>query len=269
RGTARQRHRDHDPLLLSARELVWVVLDPARWQPDLLEERPGANRGLLLGGHAVDADRLFDLHADLLDGVERVQRALEDDRGTGPSRGAEFARRQRQHVLAVEQHRALDLGRAGVQPQDRARDRGLTAPGFAREPEHLALLDREVHTPHGRDVAAPRAIGDPQVLDLQDAHRSRIRGLMISSIAKPTIVKPSTTSTMLRLGPISHHHACNDNAPAWNAYSINVPQDFDNGLPSPRNDSADSDKIAIAIVRIVFAKMTGIRLGSTWRITTW
>ena len=40
------------------------------------------------------------------------------------------------------------------------------------------------------------------------------------------------------------------------------------GRPSPRNESCDSDRIAIAIVRIVFAKITGIRFGSDVLATT-
>ena len=54
----------------------------------------------------------------------------------------------------------------------------------------------------------------------------------------------------------------------WTGASIIVPHDLDFGSPSPRKDSCDSDRIAIAIVRIVFAKITGIRFGVMCLITT-
>ena len=94
-------------------------------------------------------------------------------------------------------------------------------------------------------------------------------GISSSSIAKPTIVKPRTTSTIDRLGAISHHHACSVSAPWLNASSMSVPHDCDFGSPRPRKDSCDSDRIAIAMVRIVFAKMIGIRFGVMCLITTW
>ena len=214
RRAARERHGDHHALLLTAGKLVRVVLDAARRQAHLFEQRAGAHDGLLLGGHAVHRDRLGDLIADPLHRVERVQRPLEHDRGSRPPDGAQLARCQRQDVLAVELELALDLRLLGMQPQDRAGDRRLAAAGFAGQTEHLALLDREVHAANRRDVAALGLVGDAQVFDGQDAHRSRILGLRISSIANPTIVNASTTSTMHRLGAISHHQACSESAPA-------------------------------------------------------
>ena len=73
---------------------------------------------------------------------------------------------------------------------------------------------------------------------------------------------------MQMLGAISHHQACRVRAPAWNASSIIVPHDLDCGSPRPRKESCDSDRIAIAIVKIVFAKITGIRFGVMCLITT-
>ncbi len=54
----------------------------------------------------VHQDRLFDLAADALHRVERVQRALEHDRRARPAHGAQPARPHLVDVLAVEQHLA-------------------------------------------------------------------------------------------------------------------------------------------------------------------
>ena len=64
RRAARERHRDHHALLLTARQLVRVVVDPARRQAHLLQQRADADLRLLLARLAVDHDRLGDLIAD-------------------------------------------------------------------------------------------------------------------------------------------------------------------------------------------------------------
>ena len=51
---AGERHRDHDALLLPARELVRVVVEPPRRQADLLEQRADAHQRLPLAGLLVD-----------------------------------------------------------------------------------------------------------------------------------------------------------------------------------------------------------------------
>ena len=102
RRVARERHRDHHPLLLAPRELVRVVVQAAGGQPDLLEELAGADARLPFGGLAVHDDRLGDLVADPLHRVQRVHGALEDDRRLGPADRAEAAGLHPEHVLAVQ-----------------------------------------------------------------------------------------------------------------------------------------------------------------------
>jgi len=85
-----QHHRagDQHALTLAAGELVRVVGRAPLGKADQLEQLadPGARRS---GAPVlrVQLDRLADLAADL-HGVERVQRALEDDRHAGPAHGA-------------------------------------------------------------------------------------------------------------------------------------------------------------------------------------
>ena len=48
-----------------------------------------------------------------------------------------------------------------------------------------------------------------------------------------------------------------------------APQDTSVGLPSPRNVSVVSDRIAPATVNVLETRINGATLGNTWRITIW
>ena len=60
---------------------------------------------------------------------------------------------------------------------------------------------------------------------------------------------------------MKYHHAPDETAPELLALSSSVPQDGWVRSPSPRNDSVDSDRIAIAMISIVLAKISGSTLG--------
>ena len=116
RGIAGERHRDHHPLPLAARELVRVVVGPARGQSDLLEQLADPRASGAAGLRRVQVDCLRDLLADLLHRVERVQRALEHDRELAPAhraaagRGSSCTRLRRR--AAPDPRRASPAGRS-------------------------------------------------------------------------------------------------------------------------------------------------------------
>ena len=229
-------------------------------RPDLLEERADADGGLLRVGLPVHADRLGDLVADLLDRVQRVQRALEDDRRTGPSDRSETPGLQRQDVLAVEHELALDLRLGGVQPQDRAGDRRLAAPGFAGQPDHLALARSRTVTPRTAGTSPPFVrVGDAQVVDARTAHRSLSFGLRISSMANPIIVNAEDDEHDRRRRAASiHHQYPARRRPASNASSMIVaPRDVTVGSPSPEERQRGLRQDRDRDVRTVFAKIDG------------
>src|SRR3954447_15471468 len=66
---------------------------------------------------------------------------------------------------------------------------------------------------------------------------------------------------MQRPGGITYHHAPALGAPVSNAFSSIVPHEIRVGSPSPRNESAASDRIATATINTVLAKISGRVLG--------
>ena len=62
-------------------------------------------------------------------------------------------------------------------------------------------------------------------------------------------------------GGTTYHHAPALGAPESNAFSSIVPHEMRVGSPSPRNDSAASDRIATATISTVLAKISGSVFG--------
>ena len=83
----------------------------------------------------------------LVHGVERVHRALEDDRRPGPTHGAQTSPRHLGDVLAAERHRSLDACGLGQQPQHRHRQRRLAAAGLAGQADRARRASTSSVTP--------------------------------------------------------------------------------------------------------------------------
>ena len=77
-----QSHRDHRSLTHTARVLVWIVSEPLLRPRDAdgLQHVDGSLLGLLLGHLLVALDRLDDLIAHPVEGMETGERVLEDHR---------------------------------------------------------------------------------------------------------------------------------------------------------------------------------------------
>src|SRR5207247_770040 len=147
-------------------------------QSDLLDEGAGADASFLLARLSMDEDRLHDLLTDPTNGIHRMHRPLEHDRGRRPAHRPELGGDEIQDVYPPDLDRARDLRLRREQAQDGSRDRRLATPGLTGETEHLATVDLEIDPANGRDPTARRDVFDPQVLDRQDRHRSRSLGLM-------------------------------------------------------------------------------------------
>ena len=174
-GPAGQRHRDHDALPLAAGELVGVGPGALARQPDLLEQLTDARLDRLRRQvRLVEPDGFGDLGPDALDGVERVQRALEDHRRPGPAQRAQRAPLHRLHVLALEEDATGDAGARRLQPQDRRGQGGLAAARLPRDADHLAGGHRQRDTADGGYVATRGPVGDRDVVEAAGAAVSSI-----------------------------------------------------------------------------------------------
>ena len=175
-----QRHRDHDPLLHAARELVRVAAHHARRVCDLHANECGLTPlARLLRGHAENGERLGDLRPDLQGRVQGRSRVLVDHRDRPRVVLAECAAAESEHVLACYRDRAA--GDAAVPwevPHDPERRRRLPAAGLAHEPVRAPAPDRERDAPENGAVDPADAVDEIEVGDLERrsrgvcAHRS-------------------------------------------------------------------------------------------------
>ena len=137
-------------------------------------------------------DRILELRPDRQDWVERVHRALHDERVIAP---ADFAQRlliHREQIATLEPHAAADhLRRRAEETRDGEEQGGLAAARFAHDADEFAGGDLERDLVHGPDRAAVGRIFHAQVADLEQwlgrDHRrrrtGRRAGLVISSNA--------------------------------------------------------------------------------------
>ncbi len=167
-----ERDRDRRPLPHPAGELVREALATVARDADRLEQLRHAGPRHAAGRAVVDLERLDDLRTDRLHGVERVHRALEDDREVGPAVGADRLLAAGQDVGAVQEHAAGDRCARRQQAEQTEHRRGLAAAGLPDEAEPLPLVQRKAHPLDGVQLAAVAEVEpDVQILELeQRAH---------------------------------------------------------------------------------------------------
>src|SRR5262249_16024645 len=188
-----------------ARELVRVVVEaPARiWDADHPEVLDRALLRLRLRGVLVRLDRLHQLLADLVEGVQRRQRVLEDYRHVVAAPVPKVLVRCLDQVLAVEARRAADARvlRAAQAHDGEHRD-ALARPGLAHDAEHLAVVDRVRNTVDGLDEAVLGLEVHLEVVDLEKwAHEYRTRGSMKAYAMSTTSLTRTMKKATRRPGP--------------------------------------------------------------------
>ena len=166
-GFARQRDRNRHPLPHPAGELMRILRQPllGRGNTDRGEQFDAA---LLRGGHVkleMLLQRLDQLGADREHRIERRHRVLEHDRQRPPAQPAELLRRKLQQILPIEYHAAGEFCLLRQQLQDRPRQHGLAATGFADDAERPPGADGKVDTIHRAQIAARRRQLDGDILD--------------------------------------------------------------------------------------------------------
>ena len=171
-------HRDHDPLPLSAGELVRIGAEPVLGvaNTDQAQQFERARARRRRRHVLVDQQYLGDLLIERVQRVQRGHRLLEDHRDPVAAHLPQPRRRRPDHLLAVEADAALRRvrgGRVGEQLQDGQRRDRLARAAFADQGQRLAAVQCERDTLDGLDRvgAAPAAERDAQVVDFEQAHR--------------------------------------------------------------------------------------------------
>ncbi len=154
-GAAGQGDGDDHPLAHAAGELLGVLLEaPLRLgDADRAQQGDGGLLALGLGVVEVLLDRLGDLVADALHGVQRGHRVLEHHGHLRAPDLAEHVGVGVEHLAAVEAHAAGAAGVGGDEAHDRAGQDRLARAGLAHDAEGPAPLEGEVDVLDGADGA--------------------------------------------------------------------------------------------------------------------
>jgi len=121
----------------------------------------------------VRAQRLDEVRPDLLHGVERTHRPLEDHGNLLPAEFPEIVLREvrdrnRLTVLGVVHHLARDDTRFRDRVEHRRREHRLPGSGFADDPDHLAAVDVEIHLVEYPRLPAFHVVVDGRVPQFDD-----------------------------------------------------------------------------------------------------
>jgi hypothetical protein len=167
---------------------------------DLPQKLDSARPGSALVDVLVRLDRLDDLLADPVDGIERGHRVLEDHPELVAAKVLHVAVRDVQQVRALVEHLALKASvHAACQPHERHRGDALARARLAHDPEHLAAfeLQREpVDRAHGAVLGCEP---DFEVVDLEQAFGHQLRRILGSRYAYAT--STSVEKTTMNVAP--------------------------------------------------------------------
>ena len=154
-----EREGDHRALAETAAELMRIL---TRAPGGIRHAHRGEqfDRARLRGRAArepVDAQRLLDLKADRVDGVERDHRLLKDEADPAAADRAHVLLREVEQIVAIQLDApAGDAARRHDQPDDGQGGDGLAAAGLAHQTERLARLNGQRHVVDGRGFAPVR-----------------------------------------------------------------------------------------------------------------
>ena len=185
-----ERHGDHRPLALSARELVRIGVRDALGlgQAHVAQDLDDALEALRTCKVGVRVDHLVDLITDGHEGIERGHRLLEDHRDPPAAHPAHVRRRHLQKVLALE----ADDARARMQPRrqqahDGARHHRLARPRLSDHAEDLVRAKRETHVLDRVGAVRPGGEIHGQALDVEQGvgHRSLVPKARVEGVVQP------------------------------------------------------------------------------------
>ena len=174
-GFVGDRHRDHDPLALAARELVRVGVEPVLGvgQADQAQELEGAHPRRPHRHPAMHQQGLGDLLFQRVQRVERGHRLLKDDRDAVAADPAQRCGSGADQLLAGKADAALRPvpgERIGQQLQDRERGHGLARAAFADQRQGLAAVESRTRRRAPPRPGAPGRAGegDAEIADFEE-----------------------------------------------------------------------------------------------------
>ena len=162
------------------------------WNADNVEQFDGPGPRRRLRHVVVRADHLRHLMTDLVRGIERRQRILEDHRDALATLAAHLAVGHAHEFFAVDLDRTLDLGRLRQQTHGREKGDRFAGAAFADHAEQFAFGDRDVDAADGLDLTAFCWKRDPQVADLE-CRLCVVHARFISALGSKASRKPSPT----------------------------------------------------------------------------
>src|SRR4051812_45749394 len=208
--------------------------------------------------------RFDQLRADRQHRVERGHRVMEHHRERPCAQLAQAFAIEADEIPAVEHHAARELCLLRQQLEDRPRQHGLAAAGFADHAKGLPRSHRQVHPIHCAQITARGRKVDHDVLDRkQHRHSAPCRGSVSARKASPTRLKESTVRNIAAAGRKASRGAMSRlSRPS----PIMLPQlEIGGGTPSPRKDSAPSITMMTATPSRKKANSGSITFGSSSR----
>src|SRR5215218_1222752 len=251
RGAAGDRHGDHHALAHAAGELVRIGVEPATGvgHADQLEQFVGTGAGLATAEIGVRRQDLGDLLLDRGDRVQRAHRVLEDHADLLAPDVEHGLLAHRHDVAAVELDGATDDARrrVGQQAHDRERRQRLAAARFAHQRHRLAGADLERQAVDRLHLTAAREQRGAEILYIEGRgqlhQRSRSFGLSASFSPSPIRLRQSTVTMMATPGMAQMYQELRM---SWRPSPTSRPQLATLGSPRPKNDTADSNRMAPA-----------------------
>ena len=166
-----QRHRDHDALLLAARELVRVPAEHALGirQVDLGQHPERAPAGLGGADPGVGQRHLHELAAHRHHRVEARRRVLVDHRDAAPADRPQLALVHPREVAPLEEDPASHQPpRRAEVADDGERHRRLAASRLADQPDRLSGVDGQAERGDDVELPRPREVGDADAVQRED-----------------------------------------------------------------------------------------------------
>jgi hypothetical protein len=166
-GAVGQRHGDHHPLPLAARELVGVGGEAAFRvaDADVVQKLEDPRAGLRTGQALMEGEAFADLPVDGVQRIEARHRLLEDEADVVAAEPAQGGLGGGGDLGAAVADRAGDVGVVGQQADGGKRRHGLARAALADERQRFAGVEIEADAAHRRGGLAALDEADREVAD--------------------------------------------------------------------------------------------------------